>query len=116
MSKQVYGYIPPMVLGDKALLAVQKGDYTKQKERTSRSVPEEDIPTIHSGGGIVVVPPAADVVEPGTVVEVPANPERSTPVVVKEPIPANNGDYDEIRRLIREYEKKIDALKKRLPR
>mgnify|MGYP004525636703 CR=1 FL=1 len=112
----VYGYIPPMVLVDKALLAVQKGDYTKQKERTSRSVPEEDIPTIQSGGGIVVVPPEADVVEPGTVVEVPANPERRTPVVVKEPIPANNGDYDEIRRLIREYEKKIDALKKRLPR
>lgn len=30
--------------------------------------------------------------------------------------PADGTDYDEIRRLIREYEKKIEELKKKLPK
>ena len=104
----VYGYIPPMVLVDKALLAVKNGDYTKQRERTSRSVPEADIPSIQSGGGIVIAP--------GTDVVVPAQPIQRTPVTEVTPIPIDESDYDEIRRLIREYEQKIEELKKKLPK
>lgn len=104
----VYGYIPPMVLVDKALLAVKNGDYTTRRERTSRSVPEADMPSINSGGGTVVIVPGTDVI-------VPTDPVQRTPVVVADPIPADETDYDEIRRLIREYEKKIEELKKQLP-
>ena len=97
-----------MVLVDKALLAVKNGDYTKQRERTSRSVPEADIPSIQSGGGIVIAP--------GTDVVVPAQPIQRTPVTEVTPTPIDESDYDEIRRLIREYEQKIEELKKKLPK
>ena len=102
----VYGYIPPMVLVDKALLAVKNGDYTKQRERTARSVPEADIPSIHSGGIVIA---------PGTEVVAPSQPVQRTPVDAITPTPTDETNYDEIRRLIREYEKKIEELKKKLP-
>ena len=102
----VYGNIPPMVLVDKALLAVKNGDYKELKKRTSRPVPEADIPSLNSGGGTIVVLPGEE--------EVVVPVERTPGGVVA--TPADGTDYDEIRRLIREYEKKIEELKKKLPK
>ena len=101
----VYGNIPPMVLVDKALLAVKNGDYKELKKRSSRPVPEADIPSLNSGGGTIVVLPGEEEV---------VVPVDKTPDVVA--TPTDGTDYDEIRRLIREYEKKIEELKKKLPK
>lgn len=95
----VYGFIPPMVLVDAALECVKRGDFSKPEERKKHPVPNgkgddssaRDISEI-------VLPQPVDIVTP----------------------PVSNGtgdvtDYDEIRRLIKEYEDKIKQLKKQLP-
>ncbi len=151
----VYGYIPPMVLVDKALEAVKKGDFTR-RERDYRPVPDADLPGLNSGGGSIIVSPGASgdtIVEsdgtvtvitpvddtPPTLVvpidggtpttppstgDTPGSPDGTTPPEAtpgvnppagNNPPPARNVDYDQIRRLIREYEQRIEELKKQLP-
>ena len=95
-GSDVYGFMPPMVLVDKALMSVKKGDFSEPKHR--------DMPAV-----------------PGTGNKSPAN--TSKPIAEPAPIssvdpPATNGnetDYDAIRRQIAEYKRKISELEKLLP-
>ena len=96
-GSDVYGFIPPMVLVDKALAGVRRGDFSTPKERTMKPVP--------NGAGD----------------ESAAN--RSTPVTsapVSEVSPpqqtGNETNYDAIRRKIAEYKRKIFELEKLLPK
>ena len=90
----VYGYIPPMVLIDKALEAVKRGDFSAPSERRMKSVPDGS--GDDSSARRVV-----------TIEETPVQPE-----------PVQQGDetdYDAIRRKIAEYKQKIKDLEKLLP-
>ena len=94
----VYGWIPPMVLVDKALTAIKNGDF-QRKERRMRPVPDNE--NIDSNSGEI--------------------PDKNEMVIDEHSLPTspnNNGetDYDAIRRQIAEYQKKIDELKKLLPK
>ena len=91
----VYGYIPPMVLVDKALAAVKRGDFSEPEERQLRPVPD--------GVG--------DDSSARRVVEIEETPVPQTP-----PQQTNETDYDAIRRQIAEYKKKITELEKLLPK
>ena len=91
----VYGWIPPMVLVDKALEATKRGDFQRVK-RQLHPVPE-DI-DLHSG-----VIPESDKAE---IVERPAP---------TQPNQGSETDYEAIKRKIAEYQKKIDELEKLLP-
>ena len=93
----VYGWIPPMVLVDKALEATKTGDFTR-KEREGKSVPEGVDIHLHSG--------QIPVENPTIVVKKPAL-DQTTPTV--------GVDYDAIRKLIDEYKRKIEELEKLLP-
>ena len=93
----VYGWIPPMVLVDKALKATKVGDF-KRIERESRAVP--DSVNIHLNSG--VLPPRDKVL----IIEEPINPRPESP---------GGTDYDAIRRKIEEYKQKIEELEKLLP-
>lgn len=97
----VYGWIPPMVLVDKALEATKKGDF-ERIAREGRSVPDGVDVHLHSGK----VP-----VEGDKIVEI------TTPVTNPVPTPqqGEDTDYDAIRRKIAEYKKKIEELEKLLP-
>lgn len=101
----VYGNVPPMVLVDKALLAVKNGDFTEPRERTTSPVPMPSNPSDDAGGSVGR--------DPGESGDVGTWPDEKKPVVAADP--ADKPDYDEIRRLIREYEKRIADLKKLLP-
>lgn len=90
----VYGYIPPMVLVDKALAAVKRGDFSEPEERQLRPVPD--------GVG--------DDSSARRVVEIEETPVPQTP-----PQQTDETDYDAIRRKIAEYKKKITELEKLLP-
>lgn len=99
----VYGNMPPMVLADKALEAVQRGDFSAPQERLMPSVPDsvvgddEDAPSSWSNDE-----PVTDIVNPD---------EGSNTVPVEE----NESDFDAIRRLIAIYKQKIRELEQQLP-
>lgn len=102
----VYGNMPPMVLVDKALDAVKKGDFSAPKERTMRPVPD----TARADGFTDGDAPASwNNDEPVTVVVDPAGGNSSLP------IEDNASDYDAIRRLIAIYKQKISDLEQQLP-
>ena len=90
----VYGYIPPMVLVDKALLAVKNGDFSKPAERKIKPVPDG----------------ARDDSSAGRPVDIGKNPTPTNP-----PQQTGGTDYDAIRKKIAEYKKKISDLEKLLP-
>ena len=125
----VYGYIPPMVLVDKALQGVKNGDFSVPAVRSMRPVPEG------SGDGasacsasqppsIVGVPITEidDVISRGGTAGAPGS-GSTHPVRGTNPggsaTPGNdNGsgtDYDAIRRQIKEHEDAIKELKRQLP-
>jgi len=93
----VYGWIPPMVLVDKALEATQKGDF-RRIERSMHSVPDNVGIDLHSGQ------------LPDKEMEFI---EEQTPT---RPTPSEETDYDAIRKQIAEYQKKIRELEKLLPK
>jgi subtilisin family serine protease len=97
-GSDVYGFMPPMVLVDKALLGIKRGDFSTPKVR--------EMPPVPDGAGD----------------ESAAN--RQQPIADTTPVanvdsPASQGnetDYDAIRRQIAEYKKKINELEKLLPK
>lgn len=99
----VYGNMPPMVLADKALEAVQRGDFSAPQERLMPPVPDsavgddEDAPSSWSNDE-----PVTDIVNPDDV---------NNTVPVEE----NESDFDAIRRLIAIYKQKIRELEQQLP-
>jgi len=90
----VYGFIPPMVLVDKALQRVKSGDFSAPKERTMKPVPEGEGDDSSAGS---------------------ASPIVSQPTLPVPPTESNETDYDAIRRKIAEYKQKITELEKLLP-
>lgn len=97
----VYGWIPPMVLVDKALLATKNGNF-ERITREGRSVPDNVDVHLHSGR----IPVDGD-----RIVDV------TTPVATPQPTPqqGSDTDYDAIRKKIAEYKKKIEELERLLP-
>ncbi len=93
----VYGYIPPMVLVDKALAGVKRGDFSTPAERQIRPTP--DGAGDGSAGGKVL----------------PINQVDNPPINQVPPQNVNETDYDAIRRQIDEYKRKISELEKLLP-
>jgi len=91
----VYGFIPPMVLVDKALQGVKRGDFSAPKERAMKPVPNGEGDDSAAGS---------------------ASPIISQPVSPVSPIESNETDYDAIRRKIAEYKRKISELEKLLPK
>ena len=96
-GSDVYGFIPPMVLVDKALEGVKRGDFSTPTQREMKPVPD--------GAGDES---AANRASPIT---------DSSPVVGNTPTPSNRDetDYEAIRRKIAEYKRKISELEKLLP-
>ena len=95
----VYGWIPPMVLVDKALEATRKGDF-KRIKRSLHPVPNSEDIHLHSG----VIPDNDNEVE-----------IIKEPQLISQP-PKDETDYDAIRRQIADYKKKIEELEKLLPK
>lgn len=91
----VCGYIPPMVLVDKALDCVKRGDFGKPTERKMKPVPNG------KGGDSA----AKEVLN---IEEIPE--ETIDPIQRK-----NETDYEVIRRRIEEYKQKISELEELLP-
>lgn len=91
----VYGYIPPMILVDKALAAVKRGDFSESGKRKIRPVP--------GGAGEDSFARRGE--------EIKGPPAQKAP-----PQNADETDYDAIRRQINEYKKKINELEKLLPK
>lgn len=91
----VYGYIPPMILVDKALAAVKRGDFSESGKRKIRPVPG-------GAGEDSFARRGEEIKEP---------PAQKAP-----PQNADETDYDAIRRQINEYKKKINELEKLLPK
>lgn len=90
----VYGYIPPMVLVDRALEAVKRGDFSAPSKRPVKPVPD----------GYGDDSAARRVV---TIEETP---------VQQDPVQQGEGtDYEAIRRKIAEYKQKIKELEELLP-
>lgn len=121
----VYGYVPPMVCVDKALEAVQKGDFSEPAARALTPVPEGESDGSAAGSTIIGIangetPGIISDIGGGTLVEV-ITPGRQVDVgsIGKvdedEPVSTTVTDYDAIRRMIEAYEKKISELKKLLP-
>lgn len=96
-GSDVYGFMPPMVLVDKALKGVKRGDFSTPTQREMKPVP--------NGAGDES---AANRASPVT---------DSSPAVGNTPKPSksNETDYEAIRRKIAEYKKKISELEKLLP-
>ena len=96
-GSDVYGFMPPMVLVDKALEGVKRGDFSPPTQREMKPVPD--------GAGDES---AANRASPIT---------DSSPVVGNTPTPSNRDetDYEAIRRKIAEYKRKINELEKLLP-
>ena len=97
----VYGWIPPMVLVDKALEATKNGQF-QRVERQGQSVPDGVDVHLHSGR----IPTEGD-----TFVEIIPPVASPTPA----PQPGGETDYEAIRRKIQEYKQKIEELEKLLP-
>lgn len=93
----VYGWIPPMVLVDKALEATKNGEF-QRKERNTRPVPDLENFDSNSGG----VPDKEEIIVDQ--IQRPVNPNRT------------GTDYDAIRKQIAEYQLKIKELEKLLPK
>ena len=91
----VYGFIPPMVLVDKALECVKRGDFSTPTERKMRPVP--------NGEGDDSS--AKDIVKIEEIID-----DTTDPIQRKD-----ETDYDAIRRQIQEYKQKIIELEKLLP-
>lgn len=97
----VYGWIPPMVLVDKALEATKNGSF-ERISREGHSVPDGADVNLHSG-------------------RLPADGDKIVDITspVSNPVPnpqqGNDTDYDAIRRKIAEYKEKIAELEKLLP-
>lgn len=101
-GQPVNGFLPPMILADKAIEAVRRGDFSAPRDR---GMPQSGaqriigrVPTQPAEGGAVGA--TAGIVQPGGSV---TSPSPST------------DDYAYIRRMIRDYEQKIKELKRRLP-
>jgi hypothetical protein len=93
----VYGFIPPMVLVDAALDCVKRSDFSKPSVR--------EMPPVPNGQG--------DDSAANKIIDNVSIPEEDvTPILSS---PTDNTDYDEIRKQIKKYEKKIEELKKQLP-
>ena len=92
-GSDVYGFIPPMVLVDNALMGVKRGDFSTPKERPIRPVPNGNGDKASGDSGS----PAID--EP----------------VNTQPAQKDETDYEAIRRKIAEYKKKISNLERLLP-
>ena len=93
----VFGYIPPMVLVDKALAGVKRGDFNTPSKREIKPVPDGEGDESAANR---------------------ATPRINNPVSNISPPPqqkGNENDYDAIRRKIAEYKKKISELEKLLP-
>lgn len=97
----VYGWIPPMVLVDKALIATKNGNF-ERISREGRSVPDNVDVHLHSA-------------------QIPVDGDRivdiTTPIAAPQPTPqqGSDTDYDAIRKKIAEYKKKIEELERLLP-
>ena len=96
-GSDVYGFMPPMVLVDKALIGVRRGDFSPPTERIMKPVPD--------GAGDES---AANRASPIT---------ESSPVIGNGPSPSqsNEIDYEAIRRQIAKYKQKIEELERLLP-
>lgn len=96
-GSDVYGFMPPMVLVDKALEGVKRRDFCKPTQREMQPVPD--------GAGDES---AANRASPVT---------DSSPAVGNTPSPSQSKetDYEAIRRKIAEYKRKISELEKFLP-
>ena len=97
----VFGWIPPMVLVDKALEATKSGNF-ERITREGRSVPDGVDVHLHSGKVPVDGDRIVEITTPTT------NP-------IPNPQQGEDTDYDAIRRKIAEYKKKIEELEKLLP-
>lgn len=96
-GSNVYGFIPPMVLVDKALDGVKRGDFSTPTQREMQPVPD--------GAGDES---AANRASPVT---------ESSPVEGNAPSPSqgNETDYEAIRKQIARYKQKIEELERLLP-
>lgn len=92
----VYGWIPPMVLVDKALIATREGNFDRVM-REGKSVP--DSVDVHMNSGTIP----------------PDNQYRIIDRPIPSPVDASDTNYDEIRRQIKELEKRIQELRNQLP-
>lgn len=108
-GQQVNGPLPPMILADKALQAVKRGDFSAP---TGNIVPGIEGGSSRAEAGITV-PVGGSGGQRGGGIAVPVGSHPTQPGV--QPQPATD-DYEAIRRMIREYEQKIKELKRRLPR
>ncbi len=131
----VFGAMPPMVQVNLALDAVKRGDFSKPEFRQMPSVPEDDViggtapeawvtdPTppifIVGPGGNEVAPTDGGVIVPidggGSTTPVAGAGPADGGAVAPTPPPANETDYEAIRRMIAEYKKKIAELESKLP-
>lgn len=93
----VYGFMPPMVLVDKALMGVKRGDFSTPAERTMKPVPD--------GAGDESAANRVAPISKAPVAGVTSPPQQK----------ADETDYDAIRRKIAEYKRKISELEKLLP-
>lgn len=92
-GSDVFGFVPPMVLVDKALLGVKRGDFSTPQKRPIRPVPNGE--GDKSSGNL---------------------PSPSIDNTNKTPSSqADETDYEAIRRKIAEYKQKISELEKLLP-
>ncbi len=96
-GSDVYGFMPPMVLVDKALEGVKRGDFSTPKQREMKYVPD--------GAGDESAANRASPITDGS------------PAVGNGPSPSqsNETDYEAIRRLIAKYKQKIEELERLLP-
>lgn len=93
----VYGFIPPMVLVDKVLAGVKRGDFNTPSKREMKPVPE--------GKGDESAANRATLRIENPVSNISSPPQQK----------GKETDYDAIRRKIAEYKKKISELEKLLP-
>ena len=96
-GSDVYGFMPPMVLVDKALAGVKRGDFSTPRERIMKSVP--------NGGGDESAANKGAPISTAPVADVPSPSQQK----------GDETDYDAIRRKIAEYKRKISELEKLLP-
>lgn len=95
-GSDVYGFIPPMVLVDKALEGVKRGDFSTPTQREMKPVPD--------GVGDQSAANRASPIESSPDIGNTLTPPKS-----------NETDYEAIRRKIAEYKQKIEELERLLP-
>lgn len=126
----VYGYMPPMVQVNLALEAVRKGDFSDPAPRQTRPVPGTAIGAIEGDApaswadpvaGVIITDPSVGIPVDEAVPGVTSGPGVTYPatghpgVGNPDPAPGNESDYEEIRRMIAIYKKKISELEGQLP-